>query len=201
MPAGVEAVDPEEETPSGHEFLCQLLEKKHKAEEKVLIISTLDHISEAQAHMSTATTNLLSLAKITDSETFRLVLKAMVHPMVQLNIPPQYLDPVRDPKPMSAVDQQVKKIEARLLPHRDLNSGTVKEACETFLVMAKMLSKILLGKRYLSGSDKGKGPKERPKKRKSQRSDMAAKKPDNDDDDDQPSAPKEARSTMKGRPN
>ena len=71
----------------------------------MLIITTLDHISEAQAHMSMATVNLSSLAKITDLETFRLVLKATVHPMVQLNIPPRFLDPVRDPKPMSAADQ------------------------------------------------------------------------------------------------
>ena len=98
-------MDPEEEMSSGHEFLHQLLEKKHKAEEKVLIISTLDHISEAQVHMSMATTNLSSLANITDSETFRLVLKATVCPMVQLNIPPWCLDPVREPKPSSAVDQ------------------------------------------------------------------------------------------------
>ena len=171
----MEAVDAEEEMPSGHEFVHQLPEKKHKAEEKALIISTLDHISEAQVHMSTATVNLSSLTKITDSETFRLVLKAMVCPMGQLNIPPWYLDPVRDPKPTSAVVQQAKKIEAWLLPHRDaaslsqeqkknptrllvavvwlklklcyLNSRTVKEACETFSVTAKMLSKILSGKR------------------------------------------------------
>ena len=83
-----------------------------------------------------------------------------------------------------------------------LNSGTAKEACETFSVTAKMLSKILLGKRYLSGSGKGKGPKERLKKRKSQRSDMVVKKPDDDDDDnDQPPAPKEASNMVKGRPN
>ena len=55
--------------------------------------------------MSMATVNLSSLAKITDSETFRLVLKAMVCPMVQLNIPPQYMDPVRVPEPTSAADQ------------------------------------------------------------------------------------------------
>ena len=55
--------------------------------------------------MSMATTNLASLAKITDAKTFRLVLKATVCPMVQLNIPPQFLDPVRDPEPISAAYQ------------------------------------------------------------------------------------------------
>ena len=96
MPGRAEVVDAEEETSSGHEFLCQLPEEKHKAEEKALIISTLDHISEAQVHMSMATANLSSLAKITDLETFMLVLEATVCLMVQLNIPPWYLYPVRD---------------------------------------------------------------------------------------------------------
>ena len=122
MPGGAEAVDPEEETPSVHEFLHQLPEKMCKAEEKALIIATLDHISEAQAHMSMATMNLSSLAKITDSETFRLVLKATVCPMVQLNILPWYLDLVRDPELTLAADQQAKKLESQLLPHGDTAS-------------------------------------------------------------------------------
>ena len=99
MPGGTEAVDLEEDIPSSYEFLCQLPEQKCKAEEEALIITTLDSISEAQAHMSMATTNLSSLVKITDLETFKLVLRAMVHSMVQLNIPPRFLDPVQDPEP------------------------------------------------------------------------------------------------------
>ena len=72
-----------------------------------------------------------------------------------------------------------------------------KEACEMFSVTAKMLSKILLGKKYLGGSGKGKGLR----KRKSDKSDTGEKKPDDNDDDDQPPAPKEARSMVKCRPN
>ena len=77
-PGGAEAVDLEEEIPSSYDFLCQLPEQKHKAKEKALIITTLDSISETQAHMSMANANLSSLANITDLETFKLVLKAMV---------------------------------------------------------------------------------------------------------------------------
>ena len=232
MPGRAEAVDPEEEMPSSQEFLHQLPKKKHKVEEKALVIATLDNISKAQTHMSMATTNLSSLAEIMDAETFRMVLKVTVCPMVQLNIPPHYLDPVRDPKLKSVANQWAKKIESHLLPHEDsvalhrepknnptrllaavlwlklkqwyLESRTAKEACEMFEVRAKMLSKILSGKKYLSGGGKMKGPKERLKKRKSRRSDTAVKKPekdDDDDDDDQPPAPKESRSTIKGRPN
>ena len=104
LPGRAEVVDPEW-MPSSQEFLHQLPEKNHKAEEKALIIATLDNISEAQAHMSMATANLSSLAKITDVETFRLVLKVTVCPMVQLNISPHYLDPVRDPEPKSVANQ------------------------------------------------------------------------------------------------
>ena len=75
-PGNVEAVDPEEDIPSSYKFLHQLPEQKCKAKEKALIIATLDSISEAQAHMSMATANLSSLVKITDLETFKLVLRA-----------------------------------------------------------------------------------------------------------------------------
>ena len=61
-----------------HLFLCQLPEQKCKAKEKALITATLDSISEAQAHISMATANLSSLAKITDLETFKLVFKAYI---------------------------------------------------------------------------------------------------------------------------
>ena len=168
-----------------------------------------------------------------DAETFRLVLKVTVCPMVQLNIPPHYLDPVRDPEPKSAANQWAKKIESHLLPHENsaalhwepknsptrllvavlwlklkwwyLHSRRAKEACEMFEVRAKMLSKILSEKKYLGGGVKMKGPEERLKKRKSRKSDTAVKKlgedNNNDDNDDQPPAPKDNRSTVKGRPN
>ena len=86
-------------------FYANYQSRNAKPGKKALIIATLDNISEAKAHMSMATANLSSLAKITDPETFKLVLRAMVCPMVQLNIPPQFLDPVWDPEPMSAADQ------------------------------------------------------------------------------------------------
>ena len=59
----------------------------------------------------------------------------------------------------------------------------------------KQLSKILSGSRYKGGTD----PKGRGKKWKS----VPAKKPDEEDDEEdnpQPSASKEGKSAMKGRP-
>ena len=77
-----------------------------------------------------------------------------------------------------------------------LNKGTTKDTCRKFTVREKQLSKILSGSRYKGGTD----PKGRGKKWKS----VPAKKPDEEDDeedDPQPSASKEGKSAMKGRPN
>ena len=38
------------------------------------------------------------------------------------------------------------------LKHKYFNSGTAKEACESFKVRAKQLSKLLSGKVYLGGT-------------------------------------------------
>ena len=79
----------------------------------------------------------------------------------------------------------------------------IKGGMQDVLSHGKMLSKILLGKKYLGRDGKGKGSKERLRKRKSEKGDMDMKKPDDDDDDDddQPPVPKEARSMVKVRPN
>ena len=80
-----------------------------------------------------------------------------------------------------------------------LNEGTTKDTCRKFTVREKQLSKILSGSRYKGGTDP-KGPLARGKTWKS----VPTKKTDEDDeeeDDPQPSAPKEGRSAVKGRPN
>ena len=80
-----------------------------------------------------------------------------------------------------------------------LNKGTTKDACRKFTVREKQLSKILSGSRYKGGTDP-KGLLARGKKQKS----VPAKKPDEDNEEEdgtQPSASKEGRSAMKGRPN
>ena len=80
-----------------------------------------------------------------------------------------------------------------------LNEDTAKYTCRKFTVREKQLSKILSWSRYKGGTDP-KGPAARGKKWKS----VPAKKPDEKDeeeDDPQPSAFKEDKSAMKGRPN
>ena len=63
------------------------------------------------------------------------------------------------------------------------NTGMAKEACELFKVHAKQLSKVITGRKYLSGMQKKKA-KDWAMKRKSTRSKKDTKKQDDDESDD-----------------
>ena len=121
---GITVTEAESEAPSGWEFLRSLPEKERKKEERQLIINTFDHISEAMAHASMAAANISSLGKITDPETFDLVLWAAARPLVQINVPERYLSPMQDPKPASTAEEMLKKLETKLLPHPNCASIT-----------------------------------------------------------------------------
>ena len=136
-----------------------------------------DHLSEAHAHMSSFTANISSLAKIANPETFNMVMKAAAQPMIQINIPEHYLSLVQDP-PLKTTAEHLSQLEKVLLPRplslaqepqyaptrllaaavllhlkcKFFNGSTTKEACTSFEVQAKQLSKLLLGKVYLGGS-------------------------------------------------
>ena len=83
------------------------------------IISLFDHISEAHAHMLTATANLSLISKIVDAETFCMILRVSIRPMVQLMIPECFLDPIWDPNADTLRDTMMHKIEWDLLPKGD----------------------------------------------------------------------------------
>ena len=116
---GIEITEPASDLPEGWEFLWSLPEKTRKHEEWQLIISMFDHISEAMAHASMAAANISALGKIMDPQMFDLVLKAVVRPLVQINILERYLSLVQDPKPASTADEVWQKLERKLLPHSD----------------------------------------------------------------------------------
>ena len=128
--------------------------------------------------MSSFTANISSLAKIANPETFDMVMKAAARPMIQVNIPEHYLSLVQDPPPKTTAEECLSRLEKVILPkptsltqepryrptrllaaavwlhlkHKFFNGGTAKEACTTFEVRAKQLSKLLSGKVYLGGS-------------------------------------------------
>ena len=152
-----------------------------------MIVLIFNHMSEALAHLSTAAVHFSSLAKITDRETFHTILNAAVRPLIQLNVPEKFLNPVTDPVQLMMEEQRMTKVEKTILPRHDaacmkhelrngptcilaaavwlklkrkfFNQGTTKEACELFDVRAKHLSRVITGKKYLGGAQR-KGPKE-----------------------------------------
>ena len=157
-----------------------------------------------------ACANISSLGKIANKETFDTVLKAAIWSPVQVNVPAWYLDLMEDPKAKTAAEITLQKIENMVLPREDapgivgsprngptcilaatvwlkmcqkyFNSGTVKEACEAFVVRAKQLSHVLMGQKYLSRAsskvDKTPGLATKGKKQKSTATHTAVKEPE-----------------------
>ena len=107
-----------------------------------------------------------------------MVMKAVARLMIQVNIPERYLSLVQDPPPKTTAEKHLSRLEKVILPWptsltqelqyrptrllaavvwlhlkcKFFNGGTTKQACTTFKVRAKQLSKLLLGKVYLGGS-------------------------------------------------
>ena len=175
---GVDVAEPVTDVPEGWTFLRQLPEKVQKMEVQELIVICFNHLSEVYAHMSSFMANISSLAKITDPETFDMVMKAAAWLMIQINIPEYYLSLVQDPPLKTTAEECLSQLEKVLLPQpssleqepwygptrllaaavwlclkcKFFNGSSAKEACTTFEVWAKQLSKLLSGKVYLGGS-------------------------------------------------
>ena len=175
---GVDVTEPAMEVPEGWTFLRQLPKKVQKREVWELIVMCFNHLLEAHAHMSSFVANMSSLAKIADPETFDMVMKAAARLMIQINIPEYYLSLVQDPPPKTTAEERLSQLQRVLLPRvaslawepqygptqllaaaiwlclkcKFFNGSMAKEACTTFEVWAKQLSKLLLGKVYLGGT-------------------------------------------------
>ena len=180
MAGGIEVVDPPEEIPSVQEFLRQLPEWARRAEETAFIVNIFNHAVQAHGHLSEVCANVTALAKITDKTTLMSVINGAVWPLVQLNIPEGFLNPIKDKKVKTTEEEKRDKVRKTVLPIPDatclkheprnglthiltaavwlkmsqkyFNEGTAKEVCELFNVRAKQLSRVLTGKKYLSGT-------------------------------------------------
>ena len=170
---GIDIMVPDEEPPSGMDFIRKLPEKRWRQEELELIIGIFDSACEAHSHLAMVIANLSSLAKVTNQETLKLVMKSAVQPLIQMNVPEGFLDPVKDKEPQTLEQELAKKVEKTILPrhqaacfkHKPKNGpmrilaaavwlklkrkyfsvGMAKEACELFQVRAKQLSRVLMG--------------------------------------------------------
>ena len=193
---GTEVVDPSEEIPSGEEFLRKLPKRTRRVEETAFITDIFEHAAQAHQHLSEVCTNVAALAKITDRATLMTVINGSVRPLVQLNVPEGFLNPLEDRKAPSSEEEKREKVKKTVLPIPDatylkhephngptriltaavwlrlsrkyFNEGTAKEACEHFLVRAKELSRVLTGRKYLGGTQahKRKTTDEPPAKRR-----------------------------------
>ena len=75
---GIDIMVPDEEPPSGKDFVRKLPEKRQKQEELELIVGIFDVACEAHSHLAMVTANSSSLAKVTDWETLKLIMKNAV---------------------------------------------------------------------------------------------------------------------------
>ena len=124
-------------------------------------------------------TNISALAKITDRVTLHTVINGAVQPLMQINVPEGFLNPVEDRRPKTTEEERQEKVQKTILSmanapclaheprngptcilavvvwlklnHKYFNEGTAKEACDWFDVRAKQLSRVLTGRKYLGG--------------------------------------------------
>ena len=132
------------------------------------IVDIFSHAAQAHEHLSEVCANITALTKITDKTTLMSVINGAVRPLVQLNIPKGFLNPIEDKKALTSEEEKREKVKKMVLPIPDatclkhepqngptciltaavwlkmsrkyFNEGTVKEACEQFNVRAKQLS-------------------------------------------------------------
>ena len=107
---GVDVFDPPEDILSGHEFIHQLPEKTQRVEEMAFIISIFNQASEAHEHLSTVCTNISALAKITDRAMLHTVINGAVWPLMQINVPEGFLNPVEDRRAKTMEEERQEKV-------------------------------------------------------------------------------------------
>ena len=177
---GVDVFDPPEDIPSRPKFICQLPKRTQQAEETAFIVSIFDHASQAHEHLSMVCANISALAKITDRVMLHTVINGAVRPLMKINIPEGFLNPVEDRWPKTTEEERQEKVRKTILPVANtpclaheprngptrvlavavwlklnckyFNEGMAKEACDWFDVRAKQLSRVLKGRKYLGGT-------------------------------------------------
>ena len=119
MAGGVEMVDPPEEIPSGEEFLRKLPEWARWVEETAFITDIFHHAAQVHEQLSEVCTNIATLAKVTDKTTLMTVINGAVRPLVQLNVPEGFLNPVEDRKAPTSDEEKKEKVKKTVLPVPD----------------------------------------------------------------------------------
>ena len=113
---GVKVVDPPEEMPTGPEFIRQLPKRARWAEEMAFISDIFEHVAWAHEHLSKVCANVSVLAKVTDKATLLSIINSAVQPLVQLNIPEGFLNPVEDKRAKTMEEERREKVRKMVLP-------------------------------------------------------------------------------------
>ena len=162
------------------EFIRQLPERARWAEETAFITDIFEHVAQAHEHLAEVCANVSALAKVTDKATLLSIINSAVRPLVQLNIPEGFLNPVEDKQAKTMEEEKREKVRKMVLPipnapclaheprngpthiltaavwlkmsRKYFNKGMAKEACKWFDVRAKQLLRVLKGRKYLGGT-------------------------------------------------
>ena len=110
MAGGIKVVDPPQELPSGQEFIRQLPELARWAKEMAFIMDIFSHTAQAHEHLSEVCANISALAKVTDKATLLSVINGAVRPLIQVNVPEGFLNPVEDKKAKTTEEEKREKI-------------------------------------------------------------------------------------------
>ena len=116
---GIVVVDPPEEIPTSPEFLLNLPERTRRAEELAYIGDIFEHAAQAHRHLSEVCANIATLAKVTDKTTLMAVINGAVRPLVQLNVPEGFLNPVEEKRVKTTEEEMREKIHKTVLPAPD----------------------------------------------------------------------------------
>ena len=103
----------------GEEFLRQLPERARQGEETAFIVDIFSHAAQVHEHLSEVCANVTALAKITDKMTLMTVINGAVWPLVQLNVPEGFLNPVEDKKALTSEEEKKEKVKKTVLPIPD----------------------------------------------------------------------------------
>ena len=110
MSSSIIMVDPPDEILTGQEFLRKLPERTQRAEELAYISDIFNHMAQAHEHLSEVCTNIATLAKVTDKTTLMSVINGAVRPLVQLNIPEGFLNPIKEKRAKTMEEEKREKI-------------------------------------------------------------------------------------------
>ena len=83
------------------------------------IVDIFSHAAQAHEHLSEVCANVTALAKITDKSTLMSVINGAVWPLVQLNIPEGFLNPIKDKKALTSEEEKKEKVKKTVLPIPD----------------------------------------------------------------------------------